>query len=48
MFGSYGRYTDTGNIPNWIKNKVIEKCACFEGLSQNSAFFEFWEVTADE
>lgn len=48
MFGSYGQYTDVGYIPNWIKKKVIEKCASFENLSQNSAFFDFWEVTADE
>lgn len=43
MFGQYGRYTDIGKTPEWIKNKVIEKCARFEELSQNSAFFDFWD-----
>lgn len=42
MFGQYGRYNDVGIIPDWIENKVTEKCACFAGLSQNSAYFDFW------
>ena len=45
---AYGRYTDRGEIPKWIENKVVKKCACFEELSQNSAFFDFWEGVDDE
>ena len=47
MFGAYGRYTDRGEIPKWIENKVVKKCACFEELSKNSAFFDFWEGVDD-
>lgn len=47
MFGQYGRYNDVGEIPSWIENKVAEKCACYVDLSQNSAFFDFWEDCAD-
>ncbi len=43
MFGQYGRYNDTGKIPDWIERKVTEKCAVFAELSQNGAFFDFWD-----
>lgn len=44
MFGQYGRLNDVGKAPEWIENKVVEKCVRFAKLSQNSAFFDFWEV----
>lgn len=47
MFGQYGRYNDVSEIPDWIENKVAEKCACYADLSQNSTFFDFWEGCAD-
>lgn len=43
MFGQYGRYNDVGKVPDWIENKVADKCARFEDLSTNSAFFDFWD-----
>lgn len=43
MFGQYGRYNDTGKAPDWIERKVVGKCARFVELSQNSAFFDFWD-----
>lgn len=39
MFGEYGRYNDVGTIPKWIEKKVVDKCARFAELSQNSTFF---------
>ena len=43
MFGQYGRYNDTGKVPDWIERKVAGKCARFVELSQNRAFFDFWD-----
>ncbi|HEM4925524.1 TPA: HNH endonuclease [Streptococcus suis] len=43
MFGSYGRYNSVSDIPEWIKLKVINRCAKYSNLSKNSAFFDFWE-----
>ena len=43
MFGQYGRYNDTGKAPDWIERKVAGKCARYAELSQNSAFFDFWD-----
>lgn len=39
MFGQYGRYNDVGKAPDWIENQVADRCARFEELSNNSAFF---------
>lgn len=47
MFGQYGRYDNVGEIPDWIENKVAGKCADYADLSQNSAFFDFWEGGTD-
>lgn len=47
MFGQYGRYNDVGKAPPWMENKVAEKCACYAGLSQNSAYFDFWDGGGD-
>ena len=47
MFGQYGRYNDVGKVPAWMENKVAEKCACYAGLSQNSAYFDFWDGGGD-
>lgn len=47
MFGQYGRFNDVGKIPDWIERKVAEKCAEYENLAQNSAFFDFWNATED-
>lgn len=46
MFGQYGRYSGSGEIPGWIEKQVANKCARFEELSQNSAFFDFWDWNA--
>lgn len=42
MFGAYGRYNSVKEIPMWIRKKVIDKCANFSELSDNSPFFDFW------
>lgn len=44
MFGQYARYNDVEEAPKELRNKVIEKCASYKELSNNSAFFDFWEV----
>lgn len=38
MFGEYGCYKETRRIPEWIRNKVVEKCAKFAHLSINKDF----------
>lgn len=48
MFGQYGRYNDVGNVDEWIKQKVVEKCTRFAHLANNSAFFDFYEGVVDE
>lgn len=38
MFGEYGRYNDVPEAPDWIREKVIEKCKRFAELSVCKAF----------
>lgn len=38
MFGEYGIYNDVPPAPEWIRNKVIEKCERFAELSVCRAF----------
>lgn len=44
MFGQYGRYNDVGKAPDVIENDVAKRCARFEELSQNRAYFDFWDI----
>lgn len=47
MFGQYGRFNEVGEIPYWIEQKVAAKCSDYEDLSQNTAYFDFWDETDD-
>lgn len=38
MFGEYGCYKETRKTPDWIRNKVVEKCSKFANLSINKNF----------
>ncbi|MDO5027598.1 MAG: HNH endonuclease [Tissierellia bacterium] len=42
LFGGFGRYNEVDFIPEWIANKVIDKCTLYADIAVSSAFFDFW------
>ncbi len=46
MFGEYGRYNDVPDPPNWIREKVTQKCKRFASLSACKAFYSLYSNKA--